>query len=110
MKIALFQKLQFLNLHYGAINSDHVEKHKKEVNKIEELYGIVPIYGAKEHFAIEKTRLRKEGNLIPDFDLLIGCSAIANNMIMVTRNTKHLSRIKDLQIENWTDPLHNNFL
>jgi hypothetical protein len=49
----------------------------------------------------QKARLTKTGNLIDDFDLLIGCSAVANNLIMVTDNVKHLSRIKNIVIENW---------
>jgi tRNA(fMet)-specific endonuclease VapC len=38
---------------------------------------------------------------IDDFDLLIGTSAVYNNMVMVTYNTKHFERIYDIKIENW---------
>lgn len=61
-------------------------------------------------FAREKVRLRKEGNLIPDFDLIIGCSAVANNMTMVTNNVKHLERVKGIKIENWRNAKFNEFL
>ena len=36
-----------------------------------------------------------------DFDLLIGCTAVHNKLIMVTENVKHLSRIPNILIENW---------
>ncbi len=39
--------------------------------------------------------------LISDFDLLIGCTAVANNLIMVTENVKEFERISDIKIENW---------
>ena len=39
--------------------------------------------------------------MISDFDLLIGCTALANNLIMVTENTREFSRIKNIRIENW---------
>ncbi|MEA2043264.1 MAG: hypothetical protein U9N85_12045 [Bacteroidota bacterium] len=48
---------------------------------------------------------KKKGQLIDDFDLLIGSSAIANEMILVTRNVKHFNRISDINIENWVDDI-----
>ena len=39
--------------------------------------------------------------MISDFDLLIGCTAVANDLIMVTENTKEFERITGIQIENW---------
>ena len=47
--------------------------------------------------------LRSQGLLIDDFDLLIGASAVANDLILVTENVKHLERIPHLKIENWID-------
>jgi tRNA(fMet)-specific endonuclease VapC len=38
---------------------------------------------------------------VDDFDLLIGSTAIANEMILVTNNEKHFSRLSNIQIENW---------
>lgn len=55
----------------------------------------------RHKFVKEKARLRKLGNLVPDFDLLIGTSAVYQQMIMVTKNVKHISRIDGIQVENW---------
>ncbi len=46
--------------------------------------------------------LREKGNPIDDIDLLIAGVAIENDMILVTNNEKHFSRIPNLIIENWT--------
>ncbi|MBQ6567833.1 MAG: PIN domain-containing protein [Treponema sp.] len=46
--------------------------------------------------------LRKSGTLIEDGDLLIGSLAIASSAILVTHNTKHLSRLQGIQLEDWT--------
>jgi tRNA(fMet)-specific endonuclease VapC len=54
-------------------------------------------------------KLKTAGKLIPDFDLLIGSTAVERSLIMVTNNEKHLSRISDISIENWTNPLYNKF-
>ena len=45
--------------------------------------------------------LRKTGQTIEDDDLLIGSLAIAENAVLVTNNTEHLSRLKGIQLENW---------
>ncbi len=39
--------------------------------------------------------------MISDFDLLIGCTAIENQLIMVTENIKEFNRINGIKIENW---------
>ncbi|MCR5126098.1 MAG: PIN domain-containing protein [Treponema sp.] len=47
--------------------------------------------------------LRKAGTPIEDGDLLIGSLAIAEKAILVTNNTKHLSRLPEIQLENWAE-------
>ena len=89
-------------LKYGAEKSNNFTKHSKEVEKIEKLFTVIPIYESFDLYAKEKVRLQKEGILIPDFDLLIGVTSIANNLIMVTNNEKHLQRINEIKLENWT--------
>lgn len=37
----------------------------------------------------------------PTLDLLIAAIAIANNMVLVTRNTKDFADIPNLKLENW---------
>jgi tRNA(fMet)-specific endonuclease VapC len=46
-------------------------------------------------------QLKREGRLIEDADILIAAIAIVNNLILVTDNVKHFSRIGDLEVENW---------
>jgi len=62
----------------------------------------LPIFNSLYLYAKEKARLKKLGNLIDDFDLLIGCSAIKNNLILVTNNENHFKRIENIKMENWT--------
>lgn len=65
---------------------------------------IVPFAVAIDLFAKEKARLRTAGELIPDFDILIGATAVQQGLVMVTNNLKHLSRIAGIQLEDWTKP------
>lgn len=89
-------------LKYGAENSKNVEKNRIVVDKFVEYFKIIPIFNSLDIYAMEKARLRKNGMIIDDFDLLIGASAVANNMILVTANEQHFSRMNNITIENWT--------
>jgi tRNA(fMet)-specific endonuclease VapC len=51
----------------------------------------------------EKARLRKTGTMISDLDLFIGCTAIENDLIMVTENKSEFERISEIKLENWVD-------
>ncbi len=89
-------------LKYGIENSKTVEAMRIIVEAFIPKFAIIPIYNSLDIYAKEKAKLRKEGLLIDDFDILIGATAIASDMIMVTNNVAHLSRLNDIQIEDWT--------
>ena len=53
-------------------------------------------------YADEKARMEMDGTPSrDDFDLLIGCTSVAEGMVMVTQNVKDFKNIKGIQIENW---------
>ena len=56
-----------------------------------------------EHYAAEKTRLRRTGRPVDDFDLMIGCTALRHGLTLVTRNTRHFANLENLLLENWID-------
>ncbi len=88
---------------YGAEKSDNPNKNFKLIESFLGLISVMPISLAIPLYAKEKVRLEREGNKIADFDLLIGCTAVANQSVLVTGNEKHLGRIQNINIENWTD-------
>jgi tRNA(fMet)-specific endonuclease VapC len=94
-------EITIAELKYGAACSDRIEENINMINDFAKEVTIVPIFNSLDIYAKEKARLRKSGKLIDDFDLLIGASAIANNLILVTDNEKHLTRISKIKIENW---------
>ena len=103
-------EITIAELKYGAEKSDNYAKHAQEVKEIRELFDVIPIIEHLDQFAKEKVRLQRAGTLIPDFDLLIGTTAVSGGFIMVTNNEKHLSRIENIQIENWRKAAFNEFL
>ncbi len=53
-------------------------------------------------FAKEKARLKRIGQPVDNFDLLIGATAIHHNLVLVTNNTKHFQRLHGIKLEDWT--------
>ena len=51
-------------------------------------------------FGRERGRLRAAGMMIGDFDLLIGATAVHNNLTLLTNNRNHFERIDGLTIES----------
>lgn len=95
-------EITIAELKFGAMKSTNIEKHSTEVEKMEELFTVIPIYNSLDNYAKEKVKLQKTGNLIPDFDLLIGVTSISNKLVLVSNNEKHLKRISNIELENWT--------
>lgn len=85
----------------GAENSPNPKKNYKIIDKFSEQVRILPIFNSIQIYAKEKVSLRKKGTMISDFDLLIGSTAIANELIMITENIKEFERISGIEIENW---------
>jgi len=89
-------------LKFGVKNSQSQKKNQEALEDFLTGVQILPILNSLDLYAEEKTRLRKMGKPIDDFNLLIGVSAIANDMILVTNNESHFQRISNITIENWT--------
>lgn len=102
-------EITYAELLYGAESCANPEKEKIAIKILTSRISIVPIFKAIPLYAKEKVRLKKEGRVIGDenksgdFDILIGTTAVANGMVMVTENVKHFSRLKNIEIENWSD-------
>jgi tRNA(fMet)-specific endonuclease VapC len=48
-----------------------------------------------------RARLASAGTPIGAFDLLIAAIALANNLTLVTHNTREFGRVEGLQVEDW---------
>lgn len=89
-------------LKYGIENSNTIETMRVIVEAFIPKFAIFPIYNSLNVYAKEKAKLRKQGLMLDDFDILIGATAISNDMIMVTNNVSHLNRLDNIIIEDWT--------
>lgn len=97
-----FSEITLAELKFGVENSEKKEKNQKALNNFLTGIAVVPIFHSLDLYAKEKARLRKQGTPVDDFDLLIGVTSVAHNLIMVTNNTEHFKRIKGISLEDWT--------
>ena len=89
-------------LKYGIAKSERQEQNQESLDRFLVGVRLLPISDAIDLFASEKARLSRTGDLIPDFDLLIGATAIVHGMTLVTNNTKHFQRLRGIRLEDWT--------
>jgi tRNA(fMet)-specific endonuclease VapC len=84
-----------------SMQKDGIDR-SEQLNQFLSDINVLPINGAIDIAASEKVRLRLAGTPCDDnFDLLIACTAIANEMVCVTDNTKDFHRFRDIRLENW---------
>lgn len=55
-----------------------------------------------ESFGLLKASLEARGQRLEDFDLAIAAHALAAGATLVTADVRHLTRIPDLTVENWS--------
>jgi len=96
-------EITLAELKYGVSNSIQKNKNKQVLEDFINGIKLIPIYNSLDLYAEEKTRLRKSGFAIDEFDLLIGVTAVSNNMILITNNTKHFKRINNIELLNWVE-------
>lgn len=49
-------------------------------------------------YASEYARLKQEGNMLEDFDLLIGATAVHHELILLTNNHRHFQRLAGIRL------------
>jgi tRNA(fMet)-specific endonuclease VapC len=90
-------------LAYGAHKSDRPEYFMDKLKKIILPQVIILDFDEESALVYGKVRaeLEKKGSSLSEPDLRIASIGIKNNLILVTGNVSHFSRIKDLIVENW---------
>jgi len=84
----------------GAHNNPQPDVHVASFQEFLALFTVLPLTDeTMQHFARLHVLLRRRGNLIPDLDLLIAATAIEHELVLLTRNRRHVERIPDLQLQ-----------
>ena len=61
----------------------------------------LPWTAAADCYGQMRAMLRREGTLVGEMDTQIAAHAQAENLILVTHNTRHFERIPGLKLEDW---------
>ena len=100
-------EITIMELFFGVENSSkkYQSENLEKAETFEKTFEsrILPISKCIRLYAKEKVRLRSLGKFPGEFDLVIGTTAVANEMVLVTRNTKHFQDIEGIVLENWVD-------
>lgn len=89
-------------LFYGAFKSQRREKTLAVLKEFLNCFNDVSFNSnAADLCGKIRADLEIAGTPIGPYDLQIGATALANNLILVTNNTKEFFRIKNLLIEDW---------
>ncbi len=93
-------RINYTELIYGAYNSSKIDQNLKIIEPFLDNFKILEFTQTSSLiFAKEKARLKKNGNIIADMDLMIASIAIDNNCVLMTNNIKHFDRVQNLELE-----------
>jgi tRNA(fMet)-specific endonuclease VapC len=89
---------------FGALRIPEAQKYLAPINELVRTMKIVAFdEKAARRYAEIRATLMQQGKPIGDADTQIASIALARRCILVTRNTKHFSRVPGLALENWID-------
>ncbi len=89
-------------LEYGASKSKDRSKNRDALLRFASAFDILPFDdNDAEVFGLIRADLERGGNIIGPYDLQIAAQAIANDLVLVTDNTREFERIPHLRVENW---------
>ena len=93
-------RINYTELIYGAYNSSKINQNLKVIEPFLDSFKILEFTQASSLiFAKEKARLKKNGNIISDMDLMIASIAIENDCTLISNNIKHFDRVQNLELE-----------
>ena len=89
-------------LYFGAYNSQYLEKNLLAVEIVRQKLQLLNFdEESAKLFGKIKAKLKQQGNIILDADIMIASIALSNELILVTNNSNHFQRIPHLKLENW---------
>ena len=89
-------------LFVGIEKSQYPEKRSKQLHQLIRTTNLLPFdLSASIHAARIRVHLESIGKKIGPMDTMIAATAVANQGMLVTHNTREFTRVPDLQLEDW---------
>ena len=93
-------RINYTELIYGAYNSTKIIQNLKVIEPFLDSFKVLEFTKVSSLiFAKEKARLKKNGNIIADMDLMIASIAIENDCTLISNNIKHFESVQNLELE-----------
>jgi len=107
-----FRRIKLMQLHIPSIVISELyfgleknQSHQRNASFLEDFIAPLTVTGfsieAAKQAAKIRYKLRKQGTPIGAYDIQIAAVAIAEDMVLLTNNTKEFERIDGLKLENW---------
>ena len=95
--------LTVMEIYYGfALNPAKAQKIQPIIEQFLESINIIDFTNKEARAtAYIRSALKKAGTPIGAYDVLIGATALANGLTLVTSNIREFKRIPNLSLENW---------
>lgn len=91
-------------LEFGLAKSTRYEQTQQALYKFLSGFEILDFdMTCAQAYGALRADLQRKGTPIGNMDMLIGATALARNMILVTNNVNEFERIANLQLENWVE-------
>jgi len=96
--------VELFELEYGLLRSTKPQTQKRGMDAACAAHQVFQLdYKSAKAAAWVRYTLEVVGNPIGKVDQLIAGIAMANDLILVTRNTREFARVPGLRLENWFD-------
>ena len=95
--------ISIFELQFGVEKSQHPKQYQTAVNHFLEPIQQIPVVDRQvaERAAMIRADLQKKETPIGSYDMLIAATALTQNVILVSNNTKEFERVEGLMLENW---------
>ena len=91
-----------LELHVGIGKSSAPGKRLGQLNEMLSVINVLPFNQAEANIAAQiRVALKRKGEMIGPYDILIAATALTNRSILVTRNTREFSCVENLSLVDW---------
>ena len=103
MSVVSLHELYFGAYYAKTKKEEYFEREIKRINKLLERFEVLPLPEKADGYGQIKMVLRKKGRIVDEFDMIIGGTALAAGLTIVTDNVKHFELMPDIKIENWVE-------
>ena len=95
--------LTVMEIYYGLIlNPSKAQKIQPIIEQFLDSINIIDFTNKEARSTASiRSALKKAGTPIGAYDILIGATALANGLTLVTSNIREFKRIPNLSLENW---------